>query len=104
MHQLRRGKRKDNPTMTKTSIKRHRDNRSISELQQHDLTQGYTSQDLQQKVLTHSDTTRRLEDPITKDKETTPDMQDTTLDLDVDSVNSMCVVDVVKLSSSICLG
>ena len=96
MNQLRKGKRKDHPTRPKSSTKRLRDNRSSSELEQHDLTQGYTSQDLQQNALTHSDTTRRLEDPIAKNKETTPDMQDTSPDLDVNSVNSMCVVDVVS--------
>ena len=72
MHQLGRRKRKDHPTMPKTNKKRLRDN-SISELQQHDLTQGYTSYDLQQRALTHRDTTRRHEDPIAKDKETSPD-------------------------------
>ena len=57
MHYLRRGKRKDHPTMPKTSAKRLRDNRSFSELEQHDLTQRYTSYDLEQKALTHHDTT-----------------------------------------------
>ena len=82
--------------MTKTSIKRLRDNRSISEPEQHDLTQGYTSYDLEQKALTHNASTRRHEDPIAKDKEITPDIQDTLPDADVNSVNSMCVVDVVS--------
>ena len=95
MHHLRRGKRKDHPTMPKTSTKRLRDNRNISELEQHDLTQGYTSYDLQQRALSHSDTTRRHEDPISKDKETS-DIQDTSPDVDVNSVNSMCVVEVVS--------